>query len=208
MSKIIFIGASNVLGSGLPADAQSFAEQCANKLNSELIISAVNAASNAFLMRQARSHAKDHPDALIVVGWQSWEREEWFVDGVYYQVTAHSPLPNTLTERFKNWVINLDNDNLAVKESHWHKQIWALHKEFKENNIKHLFFNSQYPFFAKPEYNWGINFIGPYTNDLSCHWYLVNQCNISPDEWYHFGVDGHTAWAEFLINYINQKTPL
>jgi hypothetical protein len=204
MNKIVFFGASNTAKISQPG-GKTYATLCAEKLGLELKTYATPSASNAFLIRNVLEHIEKNKDDLVIVGWQSWEREEWLIDGVYYQISPHMKVESNFLDRYRLWLDKLTIDNTDVKANEWHEKIWNLHTLLKSSKVKHIFFNSQYPFVSKNQYNWGTNFIGPYDNNSSCHWYLVNECKIYPDNSYHFEQDGHTAWADFLISYIEKN---
>jgi len=56
------------------------------------------------------SITKVQPDAVII-GWSTWEREEWLHDNVYWQVNAGgvgNDWPEEIKERYKKYVVNID----------------------------------------------------------------------------------------------------
>ena len=88
---------------------------------------------------------------------------------------------------------------------HYNNVLYNLHSELFYLGIPHVFFNCMYNFFSiKETKDWGQSYIGPYDNDASYYWYLRNRGFVT-DEWYHYGAQGHRAWADFLINYIDQN---
>jgi hypothetical protein len=71
-----------------------------------------------------------------------------------------------------------------------------------------LFFNTAQSFQPELSSNakFGDNFIEPYglwKNNYQFLEYLKNA-NFAPDNWGHYGKDGHVAWAEFLLPYIEK----
>lgn len=186
-------------------------EKFSNIVAKEIGFAVTNAAqigaSNASILRTTQEYiASGATPNLILIGWTTWEREEWCYQNQYYNVNSsgHDQLPTKLQKLYKNWVIEQTAETLNVKSSYWHNEIYKLHQELTEKNIKHLFFNCMYNFFQpNNQHNWGATFIGPYDNDSSYYWYLRNQGYVS-DKWYHFGSAGHAAWARKLINYIKE----
>ena len=210
MSTLVFAGGSNVLNYNLPENSLGFSEQLANFLDYDLTKIATDGASNDFLLRSIREYLNTSTPDLLVVTWQSWEREEWEYLGKYYQINSSgsSVLPESLQTRYKQWIANYDPNNNKYISSKLHNKIWDLHQELNLRKIKHVFYNEMYPFVFEKEQQkeWNVAYIGPYTNDLSFYWYLINVEKIKPDdEWYHFDLKGHTAWAKFLTNYITEN---
>ena len=184
-----------------------------NHFNCELINQALGGGSNPRILRttvdfldQIENTASDH---FVVIGWTSWEREEWVHNGSYYQVNASgmNKVPDELKEKYINWIADKDSISQINKSRTLHKEIIDLHYKLEKLQVKHLFFNALMPFQHEAlvadelRFNWGNNFIGPYENDLSYYWYLKKR-NFVADNLYHYGKDGHQAWAEFLIDYI------
>jgi hypothetical protein len=185
---------------------ERFSDIVAKEFNFDVVNVAQGGASNARIMRTTRKYLNNHQPDLMLIGWTTWEREEWFHRDQYYNVNSsgHDPLPADLQQLYKQWVIEQTKDTLYAKSQYWHNEIFKLHTELVEKNIKHVFFNCMYNFFQTDnQQDWSTNFIGPYNNDSSYYWWLIKQ-GIQSDQWYHFGADGHAAWATKLINYIKQ----
>ena len=186
---------------------EKFSDIVAKEIGFSVTNAAQIGASNASILRTTREYiASGTTPDLILIGWTTWEREEWCYQNQYYNVNSsgHDQLPNELQELYKNWVIEQTTETLNSKSIYWHDEIYKLHQELTEKNIKHLFFNCLYNFFqTNNRYDWGTTFIGPYDNDLSYYWFLRNQGYVS-DKWYHFGSDGHAAWSRKLIDYIKE----
>lgn len=164
-------------------------------------------ASNARILRTTREYLQQgNTPALIIIGWSTWEREEWLHNGTYYNVNSsgHDALPDALADRYKDWVVEQTQTTLETKSQYWHNEIHQLHSELTQQNIPHVFFNCMYNFFnCDPHKEWNNNYVGPYDNELSFYWYLKNH-GYATDEWYHYGADGNQIWANVLIEYIKQ----
>ena len=189
---------------GVGAD-KNFAQHLANRFNLTLVNQASVGASNQKIIRTTREYLENNTPALVVIGWSTWEREEWLHQGQYYNVNSSGSesLPKELEEQYKTWVQEQNSDTMDTKSQHWHQEIYKLHQEL--DSIPHVFFNCMYNFFSiQQQLNWNNRYLGPYNNDSSYYWYLKNH-GYKTDEWYHYGADGHEIWAQVLINYIESN---
>jgi hypothetical protein len=187
-------------------------ERFSDIIGRELGVDVVNAAqigaSNACILRTTMEYisAGYTPD-LMLIGWTTWEREEWQYLGKYYNVNSSGSdsLPKELVEVYKDWVTQQNAETLYAKSRYWHNQIYNLHLDLEQRNIKHVFFNCMYNFFQENDHcDWNNQFIEPYNNDASYYWYLKQQ-GFNADEWYHYGADAHRAWADYVIKYIKRN---
>jgi hypothetical protein len=192
----------------------------ANELGAIFDCDAESASSNARIMRTTKEYLKDNKPDLLIIGWATWEREEWLHDGEYWQVNAGGigfDWPEEIKQRYKPWVIEqLEPDVINNKLCTWHNMIYRLHQELDELGVKHLFFNT-FTSFANIEnlkhlgadkYNWGNSYVDPYTENSSYyHWLKLNNYKPSYPGSYHFGADAHRAWANQLLkDYISKLT--
>ena len=79
----------------------SWGQRLADMIGATLHCDAESASSNTRILRTTRKYLEtNHPD-LIVIGWSTWEREEWSHKGNYYQVTASGTdsVPEDLQQR-------------------------------------------------------------------------------------------------------------
>jgi hypothetical protein len=185
---------------------EKFSSIVADAIGYDVVNVAQGGASNARIMRTTREYLDNNRPDLVLIGWTTWEREEWFYQDQYYNVNSsgHDPLPADLQQLYKHWVIEQNENTLSAKSQHWHNEIFKLHSELVEKNIRHVFFNCMYNFFQTDnQQDWGTNFIGPYDNNSSYYWWLTQQ-GFQADSWYHFGADGHRAWSTRLIDYIQE----
>ena len=200
-------GDSHSAGTGLVVD-KTYASILAKHLDTQLINQAIAGASNQRILRTTQDFLKTNCPDLVVIGWSTWEREEWEYEGNFYNVNSsgHDRLPTELVDRYKQWVINQTPEAVNIKSQNTHKQMHQLHQLLTEKCIPHVFFNCMYNVFGvskDAELDWNGCYIYPYDNDYSYYWYLKNHGCVS-DEWYHYKEDGHKAWAEFLIEYIKK----
>jgi hypothetical protein len=168
---------------------------------------AESASSNARILRTTRewlsAGGANHPDQLVIIQWSTWEREEWLHNDVYYQVGASGTdhIPQDLQEKYRNYVLGTD---WKTKTEQAHKEIWEFHNELTDQNIKHIFFNGNNDFSkVTDQKDWGVNYIGPY-NPAQTYDAVIRSNGIDtvmPNSW-HFGRDGHSSFARFILNYI------
>jgi hypothetical protein len=203
--KILFNGDSHTVGSNTTI-SDRFSNLVASAFDADNVNLAKVGGSNTRILRTTQEYINNNSVDLIVIGWTTWEREEWEYHSKYYDVNSsgHDVLPVELTDKYKNWVVKQTPETLISKSQKWHETIYNFHLELEQKNIKHLFFNCMYNFFQPlNEYNWSNQYIGPYDNNSSYYWNLKNQ-GIDADSWYHYGADGHAVWAKLLINYIKE----
>ena len=185
----------------------SWSKQLSMALNCGVHCDAESASSNTRILRTTREwlngNGAGHPDLLVIIQWSTWEREEWLHNGTYYQVGASGidDVPPELQEKYRNYVIGVD---WQTKTEQAHNEIWALHQELNNKNIRHIFFNGNNDFSKiVNRYDWGTNYIGPY--DPAQTYDAVIRAGgidtVSPNSW-HFGKDGHSFWNRFILNYI------
>jgi hypothetical protein len=175
----------------------SYGQFLATQLGAELYLDAESASSNDRIIRTTREYLKtDTPDA-IVIGWTSWEREEWLHDGVYWQVNAAPPgadWPKEIQERHRDWVLSVDYNQ---KRLEWHERIWQFHNEIK--HIPHLFFNCFSSFSRTPVVDWAHNYVHPYDDAHTYrNWLLAQGFQTVSDQSYHFPTIAHSVWAKHL----------
>lgn len=156
-------------------------------------------------------------DLVILIGWTTWEREEWLHNGIYYQVNASGTdqVPPELQDKYKQWVIKQDDIVRERKMLDWHEKIHQFHLSLRQRGIRHLFFNT-YSDFApigrnqittynqNPGFhNWHNNYIDPYNQDSTYYYWLQNAgFKTVADGNYHYGKDAHSKWAEYLAPHL------
>lgn len=189
----------------------SYGAIVAHSLNANLICDAESASSNIRIIRTTREFLSRNQPQLVIIGWATWEREEWYHNGTYYQVSAGGTdtVPKELESKYKNWVIQT-NDRYSHNELYQHDLIYNFHLELKNQNIPHFFFNtfSYYGHIASnnlQQYNWGNSYLNPYDENYTYFYWLKNNNfkTVNPKS-YHFGPEAHKKWAEFLLPYLTR----
>ena len=140
---------------------------------------------------------------FMIIQWSTWEREEWLIDGTYYQVGASGidSVPDEYQEKYKRFIAELDWAQ-ATKDAH--DKIWEFHKELDWHKIPHIFFNGDNDFSSITDRkDWGINYIDPYDpNSTYSGWLKTHGFHtVAPNSW-HFGKDAHAAWSRNVLQYI------
>jgi hypothetical protein len=187
--------------------AVSWGTQLSQTLKYGLQCDAESASSNARILRVTREWLEtsgwSRDKLLVVIQWSTWEREEWLYDEIYYQVGASGldDVPQALQEKYRNYVIDTD---WKIKTEQAHQEIWQFHNELKDQNIKHIFVNGNNDFSnITNQKDWGVNYSGPY-NPAQTYDAIIRSTGIDtvmPNSW-HFGRDGHSSFARFILNYI------
>lgn len=190
----------------------SYGRHLATHYNADFVCDAVPGCSNDRIIKSTLDYLETTTPDLVIVGWSTWEREEWEYQGVKYNITASGTdvVPDALKEKYKQWVIeSVEPAVQHYKEDKNHYEIWQLHRELIQRGIKHLFFNC-YSWFHyinthnKPRFNWNNNYINPYNKSMAYYFWLEEHgYQPSNPEFYHYGPDAHRAWANFLIPYID-----
>lgn len=184
----------------------SWGAKLANHMNAVLYCDAESASSNDRIIRTTKKYLKTNRPDYIVIGWSTWEREEWLCDGVYWQVSAGGmgdDWPPDIRHRYKDYIANLDYNSKMFKQA---AKIWDFHYDLSNIDIPHLFFTCYEPFDHGPEYFWGTSYIEPYDKNYTYYnWSIAQGFKPVYPGSYHFGADAHAAWAEFLYQTIVQK---
>lgn len=201
---------NNHLLGRIPHPANLAASWCSHvnqALNTELVCDAESASSNDRIIRTTRqwldgNHDKWR-DTFMIIQWTSWEREEWFHSGQWYQVNASGIdiVPPELEQRYRDYVLNVDWNH---KTDLAHNQIWDLHCRLRDWGIRHLFYNSWSTFSDIPtdlQHDWGNSYIAPYDREGS-YAAVLRQNGCAYTKGYHFGADGHRLWANYVLQYI------
>jgi len=185
--------------------AHSFSKLLSSRLSMGLVCNAESASSNDRIIRTTKQWIAKYKNELyqtfMVIQWSTWEREEWLIDGTYYQINASGTddVPKSHKKKYKEYVANI---NWAKKTDDAHSKIWKFHKELDKKKVAHIFYNGNNNFSKiKTKKKWGTSYIDPY-GDTTYDKVVGAKCEtVSPTSW-HYGTDGHRVWAQFLTKYI------
>jgi hypothetical protein len=179
----------------------SYGCNIANELFAVLHCDAESASSNKRIIRTTREYLKEIKPDAIIIGWSTWEREEWLHEDVYWQVNAGGvghDWPEPIKERYQEYIVNLD---WVAVTTNAHNQIFELHTELADLKIPHLFFNTYNDFSNQISQDWNQSYIGPYDPNLT-YWCYLNNLGFKSNQSYHFRADAHRKWAEFLLPHL------
>ena len=182
----------------------SYGNILAKNLSAELYCDAESASSNDRIIRTTKHYLRNNKPDLIVIGWSTWEREEWLYEGQYWQINAGgigNDWPDAIKQQYKHWVNNIDHKQ---KQQNAEEKIWALHQELAD--IPHLFFNSYSSLDSIEHREWGHSYLYPYDGNRTYYHWLLDQGfqTVNPKS-YHYGTDAHLSWANHLTNVINER---
>ena len=186
--------------------AVSWGQRLATSIRASFHCGAQAGGSNARILRTTRAWLDSTPrnqDLLVIIQWSTWEREEWPINGEYYQVNASGidEIPTDYQPQYKEFIANLDWN---VKTEQAHNDVWAFHTELKDQNIPHIFFNGNNDFSQiKQQKDWGSSYISPYDSKFTFNSIIRAQGidTVAPNSW-HFGRDGHSYFHRFMLQYI------
>lgn len=188
--------------------AASWGKTLADTVKAGFKCDAESAASNDRIMRTTRQwlaqQTRSAKELLMIIQWSTWERQEWYQDGTYYQVNASGTdqVPDVLQDRYKRYIVDVDWKQCTQR---WHQEIWTLHQDLTVLGIRHVFFNGNNHFGSVPaeqRLDWGISYIGPYDPAMTFNQWLLNQGHhtVSPNS-YHFDRSAHSDWSRFMLQY-------
>lgn len=189
-----------------PANLEvSYSQQLANLLGYELHCDAESASSNSRILRTTREYLKENRPDLIIIGWSTWERDEWLYNDIYWQVNAGGigeDWPDRIKDTYKEWIVGLDYKQKARQA---HADIIALDQELNQFEIPHLFFNSYNSFDDSLRVTWGNRYLDPYDPNRT-YWKWLSDQGFKSNQNYHFNADAHQAWAKFLLTKLTDES--
>jgi len=197
-------------------DTNNFATIVMNHFGLDFECHARFGASNKQIIRRTNEWIDNQSDDLtVLIGWSTWEREEWLIDGEYINVDQFSlnDIPANALDRYNEWRKKVDNtpDYMTKKAIEWNHKIHHYIKYLKSKNIKFIMWNNYIALDrVEGQDNDIIEYIHPYDDDYTMYDYLsrVNNHNPFEDDPYHFDAKGHKIWADFLIGYIEENNLL
>jgi hypothetical protein len=162
--------------------------------------------SNWRIARTTRDWLKNPQmeEVIVIIGWTSWDREEWEYEGGRYQVglTGDDPMPLSLKEKYREWVLSGASRRQENQDKN-HDLIWDLHQELNTSGVKHLFFNSCSAFdLIEDQRDWQGCYIDPYEVDQTYLNVLESKgCQRAGDTGF-YRENGHFVWAQYLLPYL------
>jgi len=189
----------------------SYGQMLADQIKYNLICHAESGSSNQRIIRTTYNYLQTCKPNLVIVGWATWEREEVLIDGTLYQFSAGlqldcwPPFPDAVKQRYKEWVVNRVDSKKYCESAQL--DIWQLHQTLNNQSIPHLFFNTYSGLITDNHLDWGNAYYEPYSHQHSYFNLLKlwNYSTVNLDS-YHYGVNAHTAWAKFLLTYLQNES--
>ena len=192
-------------------NVKSFVQYVAENFDLQIHNDSEGASSATRIIRTTKEYFTNNStdNSFVLVGWGTWEREEWLYENIHYNVMVgwYKHLPEKLQERYNQWDKQQDYSLLVKKSRLVHQEIHDFHNWLMQQNIPHLFFNCMYDFQGvktQDQVEWNSCYIGPYNNEQSYFWYLKNR-KYEYDRWYHFPTEAHTEWGTVLIDHIKEN---
>lgn len=188
--------------------AVSWCRKVSDALKSVLHCDAESASSNQRIMRTTREWIKENQpwlsETVMIIQWSTWERQEWLIDGTYYQINASGidDVPASHQEQYKQFVATVDWNKVTEQA---HNDIWDFHVELQELGIKHVFFNGNNHFgdiAVEQRKDWLNCYIKPYDPKSTYSQLLLSNGfdTVAPNSW-HFGKNAHRFWGRFMLQY-------
>lgn len=189
----------------------SYGQVLADILKMAFYTDAESASSNTRIIRTTKNWIENRADSvmpkdvLMIIQWSTWEREEWIIDGEYFQVNASGidEVPEGFQLKYKEWIAEIDWEE-KTKEAY--KEIIEFHEYLSDLGFKHIFFNGNSTFLDIPEeerYNFGESYINPYLPEESFDgWLQASGFDTVITSNYHYGQEAHAAWAKRLAQHI------
>jgi hypothetical protein len=187
----------------------SWGKKLADHMDRKLHCHAQSGGSNDRIIRTTKEFihkfAEHSANWFVIIQWSTWEREEWFHNGVYYQVGASGmdSVPEDLQERYKHFIVDVEWPTVT---NCMHQKIIDLHELLNQNQIPHVFFNGNNHFESidlADRYNWGSSYIDPYDAKMTYDAILKsNGFQPLAKNSYHYGKEAHSFFAQFMLKYI------
>lgn len=189
----------------------TFGYKLANALNQPFWLDAESASSNDRIIRTTRkaiTETVNKQNMFIIIGWATFEREEWQYKDIYLQLSASGTdsVPEELKNDYREWVAQQTEQVLDQKTKIWHDRIYDFHLELQDQNIKHLFFNT-YLYFDNIEnkVDWNNQFIDPYSQDETYFYWCKNKQFKTRNNGYHYGADAHNEYFLYLLDKVKDQ---
>jgi len=180
----------------------------ASTIKATLQCDAESASSNARTIRTTKAYIErtqdiiPAEDVLMVIQWSTWEREEWLIDGTYFQVNASGidDVPAEYVEQYKKYIADIDWDQ---KTEEAYQDICDFDAYLTNLGYKHIFFNGNNTFYDirnDEHVDFKESYIEPYLPEGSFDgWLQTNGYDHVITSNYHYGHDAHAAWANNVL---------
>lgn len=230
MSITLYVNGDSHTAQTYPNNSETATQLLAKKFNFNYINHAKPGGSNQRIMRTTWQDLADLEPAttIVVIGWSSFERTEWFLHGVWHQICgdAHYAVDAKIKDLWQHhtqaWYENQHYENFRIMAEQ-HNSIWLFHHQLQRQGYRTLFYQGCDTFFFDgcPQQDQGFELEwlpntwvhSPYvtlnpnnsrTVENFSRWAL-NQGFTHTDNRAHFGGDAHAAWADYLQPWLELK---
>jgi len=208
-------------------------ELLAQKYQCNYINYAVPGGSNQRIIRTTIEQLPtlDPTSTLIIIGWSSFERTEWYYNDQWHQICGNThyyvdPELGTLwKQHVDSWWAD-DNHECWRRQAEQHHAIWVFHNLLKQLGYSTLFYQGCRTNFFDGCPQQDQNFKLPWHDNTWVHnpYAQITQGNHRHVESFshyveshgfqhadaeaHFGQDAHYCWAEYLDPYVKKQLDL
>jgi hypothetical protein len=163
--------------------------------------------SNARIIRVSKQSLEtmDPANTIVLVGWTTFERTEWFEDGTWHQICGQPwyDVSNNLKDRWREYITwSEDKANYHQLAVDWQTTIYDFHLWLKEHGFVHRFYHGHNCFDIEEKYkiSWphGVWIEdSPYNYKLSFTRYS-ESLGFKPDDYLHYDYEAHKEFADLL----------
>lgn len=209
---ILAIGDSNVYPacteSEQPIDRTNMVPVFAEELSQPYRCWGKNGASNYWIQTHVDYFLADpnwSRDTFLLIGWTSWEREEW--PWLYNNISVCGGpdfgVPVAMKARYEQWKTTLTRDYMRACLEIWHERIYQVHEALRDSGVPHLFWTTYDNFKDLSDHrDWHGNFYKPYDPDgCMCKWFAANGVQAIHGDPFHYDTQAHQAWGTELATY-------
>ena len=215
----LFVNGDSHTAKVYPNGGVTATEQLARKFGWDYENIAVPGGSNQRIIRttQERLLDLDPKDTLIIIGWSSFERTEYYYKNQWHQISGDfeyevdPELDNVRRERIADYPEGRHFD----KHAEQHNQIYVFHKLLEQQGFRHLFYQGCLTHFfdCEPEqemafkFDWNDCWVhDPYvkpdwTAESFSRYSLEHGCKYA-DHRMHYGQGAHDLWAKHLEPFV------
>ena len=168
---------------------------------------------------------------LIIIGWSSFERTEWFFKNQWHQICGDAAydvdeaLQDLWQQHIDSWWCR-DNHECWRRQADQHHAIWTFHRLLHDLGYQFLFYQGCETFFYDGCPQQDMEFELPWVPETWLHHPYVqvdarNQRTaqsfshfaktkgfMHTDHCAHYGSDAHAAWADFMDQPVRHKLQL
>lgn len=210
--------------------AMTATEILAKKYHCDYQNIALPGGSNQRIMRTTLDSLQDldPKSTVIILGWSSFERTEWFFQNQWHQIcgdadySVHAELKDLWQQHLDSWCSN-DNHECWRRQAEQHHAIWIFHNVLNRLGYEFLFYQGCKTFFfdgcPQQDLEFRLPWItGTWAHDPYVHVMANNERVIESfshyaelqgcthtDDRAHYGADAHAAWADYLDPFVHRK---